>query len=55
MQQPTGNEARNQQDTKNNSPEQQQKIEKHQDIEPQAENWNPRDLPDPNKKDSSQS
>lgn len=50
MKQPTGNEVRNQQDSKHNSPEQQEKVKKHEDIEPQAENWNPRDLPDPNKK-----
>ncbi|GIP45589.1 hypothetical protein J45TS6_40480 [Paenibacillus sp. J45TS6] len=51
MQQQTGDKVRNQEDNKNNSPEQQEKVKKHEDIEPQAENWNPRDLPDPNKKD----
>ncbi|MBD7970160.1 hypothetical protein [Paenibacillus gallinarum] len=51
MQQQTGDKVRNQEDNKNNSLEQQEKVKKHEDIEPQAENWNPRDLPNPNKKD----
>lgn len=52
MTQPSGEEVRNHQNSENNSEEQQDKVNKHQDVEPQAENWNPRDLPDPNDKQS---
>ncbi|MEK3734712.1 MULTISPECIES: hypothetical protein [Paenibacillus] len=44
MKQPSSDEARNRQYTDNDSQEQRDKVNKHQDVEPQAENWNPRDL-----------
>lgn len=52
MKQPSGEEVRNHQNSENNSEEQQDKVKKHQDVEPQAENWNPRNLPDPNNQQS---
>lgn len=55
MKQPNSEEVRNQQDTENDSQEQRDKVKKHQDVEPQAENWNLRDLPDPNDNDKSKS
>lgn len=55
MKQPNSEEVRNHQDTENDSQEQRDKVKKHQDVEPQAENWNPRDLPDPDDKKKSKS
>ncbi|MBU5346706.1 hypothetical protein ABES58_08170 [Paenibacillus lautus] len=55
MKQPNSEEVRNQQNTENDSQEQRDKVKKHQDVEPQAENWNPRDLPDPNDNHKSKS
>lgn len=44
MKHENGEKVRNHQDTKNDSQEQRDKVNRGQDIEPQAENWNPRDL-----------
>ena len=53
MTQPSGDEVRNKQDTKNDSKEQRDKAKKGQDIEPQAEEWNPRSSTETDKKDQS--
>ncbi|MCM3785430.1 hypothetical protein M3231_20880 [Neobacillus mesonae] len=42
MKQQTGEEVRNQLDKEKDSQEQVDKMKKHEDVEPQAENWNPR-------------
>lgn len=55
MKQPSSEEVRNHQNTKNDSQEQRDKVKKRQDVEPQAENWNPRDLPKPDDKQQSKS
>lgn len=41
MKQPNSEEVRNHQDTENDSQEQRDKVKKHQDVEPQAENGIP--------------
>jgi|GEM_PF-1454255 len=58
MKSSSGDEVRNHQYTENDSKEQRDKVKKHQDIEPQAENWNPRDTTDskgPDQKEGSSS
>lgn len=42
MNQPSSEEVRNQADKEKDSKEQVDKMKKHEDVEPQAENWNPR-------------
>ncbi|MBO2944205.1 hypothetical protein JJQ72_09520 [Paenibacillus sp. F411] len=42
MNQPSGEEVRNEQSTETDSQEQRNKVKNGSDIEPQAENWNPR-------------
>ncbi|MFD2613358.1 hypothetical protein [Paenibacillus gansuensis] len=49
MTQQTGAQARNQEDRKNNSKEQEEKLKKGQDIEPQAEEWKTRQSQNPEK------
>lgn len=50
----SGDEVRNRQYTENDSKEQRDKVKKHQDIEPQAENWNPRDTSESKGQDQKQ-
>lgn len=38
----SGDEVRNHQNTETDSKEQRDKVKKGQDVEPQAEEWNPR-------------
>ncbi|MFS0839165.1 hypothetical protein [Paenibacillus sp. 1P03SA] len=42
MEQPKGQEVRNEKNPDRNSPEQEHKVDRKQDIEPQAEKWNTR-------------
>ena len=42
MTQSSGEDVRNHQNTETDSKEQRDKVKKGQDVEPQAEEWNPR-------------
>ncbi|WP_170308086.1 hypothetical protein [Paenibacillus dakarensis] len=51
MTQPSGDEVRNHQSTETDSKEQRDKVKKDQDVEPQAEEWNPRPASEVENKD----
>lgn len=51
MTQPSGEEVRNHQNTETDSNEQRDKVKKGQDVEPQAEEWNPRSSSEVDNKD----
>lgn len=55
MKQSSSDEVRNHQFNENDSQEQEDKVSKHQDVEPQAENWNPRDTESPSSKSKEKS
>lgn len=53
MSHPSGDEVRNKQNTENDSKEQRDKVSKGQDVEPQAEEWNPRSSSETGQQDQS--